>query len=80
MQNNFQKLGYQSIVFSYRFHPYTQDEGAFDLQRTVFYVRKNAITVGIDSSDIIVGFFSWKNNLRRIMHRLERSIEYNSFG
>ena len=51
------KLGYQCFVVSYRLRPYTQEEGALDLQRAVRYVRKNAATYGISEKNIaVVGF------------------------
>lgn len=51
------RLGYQCFVVSYRLRPYTQQEGALDLQRAVRYVRKNAETYGINPENIaVVGF------------------------
>lgn len=52
------KLGFQSFVVNYRLRPYTQEEGALDLARTVRFVRKNADVYGIDEKDIAVMGFS----------------------
>lgn len=51
------RLGYQCFVVSYRLRPYTQEEGALDLQRAVRYVRQNSKKYGINEKNIaVVGF------------------------
>ncbi len=52
------KLGYQCFIVDYRLHPYTQQEGALDLQRAVRFVRKNADIYRIDPDNIVVAGFS----------------------
>lgn len=52
------KLGYQCFVLDYRLRPYTQEEGALDLARTVRFVRRHAKEYGIDEKDIAVMGFS----------------------
>ena len=52
------KLGYQCFIVDYRLHPYTQEEGALDLQRAVRFVRKNADIYRIDPDNIVVAGFS----------------------
>jgi acetyl esterase/lipase len=50
-------LGYQSFVVNYRLRPYTMQEGALDLARTVRYVRSRAAGYGIDEKNIaLIGF------------------------
>lgn len=52
------RRGYQSFVLDYRLRPYTQEEGALDLARTVRFVRHHADEYGIDEKDIAVMGFS----------------------
>ena len=52
------KYGYQCFVLDYRLCPYTQEEGALDLARTVRFVRRHADAYGIDEKDIAVMGFS----------------------
>lgn len=56
--NRLVSLGYQCFVARYRLRPYIQQEGAFDLQRYVRYVRKNENVYGIDPNNIFVVGFS----------------------
>lgn len=51
-------IAYFSFMVNYRLRPYTQEEGALDLARTVRFVRKNAEVYGIDENDIAVMGFS----------------------
>ena len=52
------RRGYQSFVLDYRLRPYTQEEGALDLARTVRFIRRHADEYGIDEKDIAVMGFS----------------------
>lgn len=52
------ELGFQTFIVDYRLHPYTQEEGAFDVARAVRFVRKNTEIYGIDPDDIAVMGFS----------------------
>ncbi len=52
------RRGYQSFVLDYRLRPYTQEEGALDLARTVRFIRRHANEYGIDEKDIAVMGFS----------------------
>lgn len=52
------RQGYQSFVLDYRLRPYTQEEGALDLARTVRFIRRHADEYGIDEKDIAVMGFS----------------------
>lgn len=52
------RRGYQSFVLDYRLRPYTQEEGALDLARTVRFIRRHACEYGIDEKDIAVMGFS----------------------
>lgn len=52
------KLGYQCFIVDYRLHPYTQEEGALDLERAVRFVRKNADIYRINPNNIAVAGFS----------------------
>lgn len=50
-------LGYKCFVVHYRVRPYTMQEGALDLARSVRYVRSNSKNYGIDEDNIaIIGF------------------------
>ncbi len=51
-------LGYQCFVVNYRLRPYTQQEGALDLQRAVRFVRLHADYYGIQEDKIVVAGFS----------------------
>lgn len=52
------RRGYQSFVVNYRLLPYTQQEGALDLERGVRYVCAHAKEYGIHPNDVAVMGFS----------------------
>lgn len=52
------ELGFQTFIVDYRLRPYTPQEGALDVARTVRFIRKNAELYGIDPDDIAVMGYS----------------------
>jgi acetyl esterase/lipase/predicted peptidase len=52
------EYGYRCFIVDYRLRPYSQEEGALDVARTVRFIRKNADTYGIDPEDITVMGYS----------------------
>lgn len=52
------EYGFQTFIVDYRLRPYTQEEGALDVARTVRFIRQNAEIYGIDPDDIAVMGFS----------------------
>ena len=52
------ELGFRTFIVDYRLSPYTQQEGALDVARSVRFIRKNADIYGIDPEDVAVMGYS----------------------